>query len=64
MSYNSCRYDADDSKFRARHEPKTRLTKRVQRGVPWESLFMRKSRTEKRVRRLPILSEQRLHGDA
>ncbi|KAL4106237.1 hypothetical protein PRIC1_004291 [Phytophthora ramorum] len=36
------------SKFRIRHEPKTRRTKRIRRGLPWESLFMRKSRAEKR----------------
>ncbi|KAG6617636.1 IQ motif, EF-hand binding site [Phytophthora cinnamomi] len=36
------------SKFRARHEPKTRHVKSTRRQLPWESLFMRKSRTEKR----------------
>ncbi|KAG2533266.1 hypothetical protein JM18_000545 [Phytophthora kernoviae] len=36
------------SKFHARYEPKTRHTKRIQRSIPWESLFMRKSRAEKR----------------
>lgn len=40
------------SKFRARLEPKTRRCKRVVRGQPWESLFMRKSRAEKLVRPL------------
>ncbi|KAE9342185.1 hypothetical protein PF008_g10281 [Phytophthora fragariae] len=36
------------SKFRTRHEPKTRHTKSIRRQLPWESLFMRKSRAEKR----------------
>ncbi|KAG7396939.1 hypothetical protein PHYBOEH_001506 [Phytophthora boehmeriae] len=36
------------SKFHTRYEPKTKRTKRIQRSVPWESLFMRKSRAEKR----------------
>ncbi|KAF1783432.1 hypothetical protein GQ600_2776 [Phytophthora cactorum] len=36
------------SKFRVRHEPKTRRTKRIRREIPWESTFMRKSKAEKR----------------
>eukprot|EP00644_Phytophthora_capsici_P015725 jgi/Phyca11/45708/gw1.44.78.1 len=42
------RHGRYQSKFRTRHEPKTRRTKRIRRGLPWESLFMRKSRVEKR----------------
>ncbi|KAL3657706.1 hypothetical protein V7S43_017281 [Phytophthora oleae] len=42
------RHGRYQSKFRTRHEPKTRRTNRIRRGLPWESLFMRKSRVEKR----------------
>ncbi|ETN15667.1 hypothetical protein PPTG_06894 [Phytophthora nicotianae INRA-310] len=37
------------SKFLVRHEPKTQRTKRIRRGSPWESTFMRKSKAEKRA---------------
>lgn len=36
------------SKFRTRREPKTRRTKIIRRGMPWESTFMRKSKAEKK----------------
>ncbi|OWZ23397.1 hypothetical protein PHMEG_0001728 [Phytophthora megakarya] len=42
------RHGRYQSKFRVRYEPKTRRTKRIRRALPWESLFMRKSRSEKR----------------
>ncbi|EEY60027.1 uncharacterized protein PITG_21074 [Phytophthora infestans T30-4] len=36
------------SKFQVRYEPKTLATKRIRRGAPWESTFLRKSKGEKR----------------
>ncbi|CEG41987.1 IQ motif, EF-hand binding site [Plasmopara halstedii] len=41
------RHGRFQSKFRTRREPKTRRTKKIRRGFPWESTFMRKSKAEK-----------------